>query len=84
MNHEVIYFASNSSVMQHCKDYLKSAGFVIAESPQPNVTHLLLPVPSFSANDEVIGGGCIDDASLRYLVRILPKGIDGRYCGNWY
>lgn len=70
MNHEVIYFASNSSVMQHCKDYLKSANFTIAEAPQSNVTHLLLPVPSFSTNDEIIGGGHIDDLLIQ-----LPKDI---------
>jgi dipicolinate synthase subunit A len=56
--------------MGYCIRTLKNAGITILSEPSMQVTHLLMPVPSFSPDGTIIGGG-----NLRTLLTLLPKNI---------
>lgn len=49
---------------------LAQAGIAMVDHPSPEVTHLLLDVPSFSADGKLRGGG-----ELKPLLRMLPDTI---------
>lgn len=70
MNECIIYAAGYTPAMGYCIQYLKQAGFTILSEPTPQVTHLLLPVPSFAPDGSIIGGG-----NLSTLLTLLPKDI---------
>ncbi len=65
-----IYAAGYSPAMSHCIQMLKQAGFCIVSEPCFEVTHLLLPVPSFTSDGSIVGGG-----NLATLLTLLPKDI---------
>ena len=48
---------------------LESAGFALTDHPCPEVTHLLLDVPSFAGDGSVRGGGSLESV----LERLSPK-----------
>ena len=56
--------------MDHAICVLERAGYQILHEPCESVTHLLLPVPSFTAEGCVHGGGDLND-----LLKQLPKDI---------
>lgn len=66
----VIYAAGYSPAMSYCIQSLKQSGFTLLSEPGPQVTHLLLPVPSFAPDGGIIGGG-----NLSTLLTLLPKEI---------
>lgn len=70
MDDYIIYTAGFTQAMSHCIQRLKREGFTIVSEPSHQVTHLLLPVPSFTADGMIIGGG-----NLATLLTLLPKSI---------
>lgn len=66
----IIYAAGYSPAMSHCIRTLKNAGITILSEPSMQVTHLLMPVPSFTPDGTIIGGG-----NLRTLLTLLPKNM---------
>lgn len=66
----MIYAAGFTQAMSHCIQKLKQEGFTIVSEPNYQVTHLLLPVPSFTADGMIVGGG-----NLATLLTLLPKDI---------
>jgi len=66
----IIYVAGYSPAMSYCIQSLKMAGFTLLAEPSMQVTHLLLPVPSFAPDGRIVGGG-----NLSTLLTHLPKNI---------
>lgn len=66
----IIYAAGYSPAMSYCIRFLKEAGFSLISEPDQQVTHLLLPVPSFAPDGGIVGGG-----NLSTLLTLLPKNI---------
>ena len=66
----IIYTAGYSPAMSYCIQALKQEGFTLLSEPSQQVTHLLLPVPSFAPDGGIIGGG-----NLSTLLTLLPKNI---------
>ena len=66
----IIYTAGYSPAMGYCIQILKQAGFTLLSEPSTEVTHLLLPVPSFTPDGSIVGGG-----NLRTLLTLLPEDI---------
>ena len=64
------YTAGYSPAMGCCIQKLKQEGFLFASEPNYNVTHLLLPVPSFSPDGSIVGGG-----NINTLLKLLPQNI---------
>ena len=60
----------NSAALDCAADILQQMGFAVTNIPGPDVTHLLLPVPSFEADGCIKGG-----LSLPSLLEILPENI---------
>ena len=56
--------------MEYCKKYLQAHGCPISSTPDPDITHLLLPVPSFEADGSIKGGGRPEP-----ILRQLPENI---------
>jgi dipicolinate synthase subunit A len=57
MNRIRIYCAGNTAALSFARQNLLERGFEITPQPAPDVTHLLLPVPSFEADGRIRGGG---------------------------
>lgn len=70
MDNCIIYTAGYSPAMSYCIQILKQAGFTLVSEPCMEATHLLLPVPSFTPDGMIVGGG-----SLRTLLTLLPGNI---------
>ena len=70
MKNCMIYAAGYSPAMSYCIQRLKAAGFTLVSEPGSEVTHLLLPVPSFAPDGGIVGGG-----NLATLLTLLPKDI---------
>lgn len=66
----IIYAAGYSPAMSYCVQILKRAGFTLISEPSMEATHLLLPVPSFTPDGMIVGGG-----NLRTLLTLLPGNI---------
>ena len=66
----IIYAAGYSPAMSYGIQALKQADFTILSEPSLQVTHLLLPVPSFASDGGIIGGG-----NLSTLLTLLPKNV---------
>ena len=66
----IIYTAGYSPAMSYCVQILKKAGFTLLDQPSMEATHLLLPVPSFTPDGSIVGGG-----NLRTLLTLLPGNI---------
>ena len=70
MNNCMIYAAGYTPAMSYCIQRLKQQGFTLVSEPCGEVTHLLLPVPSFAPDGGIVGGG-----NLSTLLNLLPKDI---------
>lgn len=70
MNEHIIYAAGYTPAMSYCIRILKESGFTLVSEPGAQVTHLLLPVPSFTPDGSIVGGG-----NLGTLLTLLPKNI---------
>ena len=64
------YFAGSTGAMEYCRKYLRSHGCPISSTPAPDITHLLLPVPSFEPDGSIKGGGRPEP-----ILRQLPEDI---------
>ena len=59
-----------TAAQQYACSYLANRGFHLLDGIAPNVTHLLLPVPSFDPDGQIRGGG-----TLEHILAELPKDI---------
>lgn len=70
MNPHILYPVGISDSC-HCAElFLKQAGFSLIDHPSPDITHLLLDVPSLEPN-----GSLRDGSVLKELLRKLPKTV---------
>ena len=70
MNGILLYSAGNSPAMQFTCRNLEDHGFAFSPDPAPDVTHMLLPVPSFSTDGRIRGGGI-----LEHILGDLPENL---------
>ena len=70
MDHILIYPVGTTDACAFAGSFLKQAGYSLTDHPAPEVTHLLLDVPSFAAGGSLRGGG-----SLPPILERLPPGI---------
>ena len=66
MNQPVFCTAGNTAALHHAQKALLQWGYAVSSTPHEQVTHLLLPVPSFEADGTVKGGGNLE-AVMRHL-----------------
>ena len=74
----ILYPASNTSAMRFAQRELQTMGIRIVSSPAPDVTHFLLPVPSFEADGRIRGGGILEHllAKLPETVTVIGGNLD--------
>lgn len=70
MKQPVYYIADSSEAMHFAAEALENRGFTISDRPAPDVTHLLLPVPSFDEHGRIRG-----DGPPEHLLGKLPENI---------
>ena len=70
MNGTIFYAAGNTAAMRFASDALRRQGISIVSAPAPDVTHLLLPVPSFEPDGRIRGGGI-----LEHILAKLPDNL---------
>ncbi len=70
MKETLVYAAGSTKACQYASDFLSSSGIDTIDHPTPEVTHLLLDVPSFTDDGTLRGGGDFSE-----LLRRLPKEI---------
>lgn len=54
MSNETIYCVPRSNAVRYAAGYLSAMGLSVTDAPDGNVTHLLLPVPSFLGGDDYL------------------------------
>lgn len=69
MEHVLIYPRGATDACTHAAAFLERAGYSLTDHPSPEVTHLLLDVPSFAVDGQLRGGG-----SLQSVLEMLPVG----------
>lgn len=70
MNKTLLYPIGSSDSCRWASAFLEKAGFPLTDHPSPEITHLLLDIPSFNANHMLPDG-----SDLTQLLRMLPKTI---------
>ena len=70
MEHILIYPIGTTDACAFAGSFLEKAGYSLTDHPTPEVTHLLLDVPSFAVDGSLRGGG-----SLMPILERLPPGI---------
>lgn len=70
MNGIILYPAGNNPALRFACRELLDEGFSVVSAPAPDVTHLLLPIPSFEADGRIRGGGI-----LEHILADLPENI---------
>lgn len=65
MDNRVFCTAGFSPALEYTKKILLHTGFRFTDTPGAEVTHLLLPIPSFSPDGQVRGGGNLDEISSK-------------------
>lgn len=76
MEHILIYPRGVTDACTCAAGFLEKAGIPLTDHPSPEVTHLLLDVPSFAQDGQLRGGG-----SIQKVLEMLPIGtkvIGGR------
>lgn len=68
MNHFLLYPVGSSESCRYASAFLEKAGFSLTDHPSPDITHLLLDVPSFDIEGRLQNG-----SDLKQLLRMLPK-----------
>lgn len=66
----LVYPVGNTEACRYASVFLKQAGVGLVDHPAPEVTHLLLDVPSFGADGRLRGGG-----ELKRILEMLPSDI---------
>lgn len=70
MNGTVFYLAGNTPAIHYAAERLGGRGIPFVPSPGPDVTHLLLPIPSLDPDGHIKGAG-----SLWHILSDLSKDI---------
>ena len=70
MNQAIICTAGNTAALRLARQALYDRGVAIVDSPAPDITHLLLPVPSFEESGRIKGGGI-----LEHILTDLPENV---------
>lgn len=70
MKKTIFYIAGSSGAAPYIQKMLTEQGISVANQPDPDVTHLLLPVPSFEKDGRIKGGGI-----LEHILADLPENI---------
>lgn len=70
MKHILIYPVGSTEACACAVACLERAGFSLTDHPSPEVTHLLLDIPSFAGDGSLRGGGSLDS-----ILERLPAGI---------
>lgn len=70
MDNYLLYPIGSYDSCRHASVFLEQAGFSLTDHPAPEITHLLLDIPSFDTD-----GRLRDGSDLRALLRMLPKTI---------
>lgn len=70
MNNLIICTAGNTAALNSAARYLCERGITVTSTPAPDITHLLLPVPSFETDGRIIGGGI-----LEHILADLPEKV---------
>lgn len=70
MNNTIIYTVANSPAVHYAAQALVQRGIEISARPTADVTHLLLPVPSFERDGRIRGGGI-----LEHFLADLPESV---------
>ena len=70
MGLELIYPTGTTDACRYAADFLAQAGIRLVDHPSPEITHLLLDVPSFQDSGQFRGGGDLKD-----LLRMLPADV---------
>jgi len=65
-----IFPVGGTAACQYASNFLKRAGVQLVDHPTPEITHLLLDVPSFCEDGTLRGGG-----ELKPVLRMLPPDI---------
>lgn len=70
MSKAIICTAGNTAALRFARQILQDRGITVIDTPEPDVTHLLLPVPSFEADGRIKGGGI-----LPHILADLPENV---------
>lgn len=70
MNTAIFYTAGDTAALQAARQNLLDRGITVVDQPAPDVTHLLLPVPSFEPDGRIKGGGV-----LEHILTDLPENL---------
>ena len=70
LNKTIICTAGNTAALGFARCALQQQGFTVTDSPAPDITHLLLPVPSFEPDGRIKGGGI-----LEHILGDLPEDV---------
>lgn len=70
MSDFIFFTQGHSPAVEYASRFLRQAGYPVTEQPANDVTHLLLPVPSFTAEGTLAGGG-----DLQELLSGLPQDL---------
>lgn len=70
MNDVIVCTAGNTAALRIAAENLHDRGITVVPTPAPDVTHLLLPVPSFEADGRIKGGGM-----LEHILTDLPDNV---------
>ncbi len=70
MENLLVYPAGSTKACQYAADILKKDGIPMIDHPSPEITHLLLDVPSFAPDGSLRGGG-----RLESLLEMLPTDV---------
>ena len=70
MDNTIFFLAGNTPVLPYMQHLLTAHGAQVAKQPEPDVTHLLLPIPSFEADGRIKGGGI-----LEHILADLPEDV---------
>lgn len=74
MSKYIFYTANRSPVLRAAGEALKRRGYGVVEQPCESVTHLLLNVPSFDAQGNLIGGGDPEELLSRLSGKVVIVG----------
>ena len=66
----LLYPIGSTAASDYAATFLRKEGFHLIDHPTPEVTHLLLDVPSFQGNGQLRGGG-----NLQKILEMLPQYI---------
>lgn len=67
MNPKLFYPIGSTESCRFATCFLEQSGFLVTDHPSPDITHLLLDIPSFDSK-----GGLLDGTDLKDILRMLP------------